>query len=188
MMDYIYIALISLPIAIIAFNTAYWAGIYKCLCISEIVIVTFAFMLFQAGMFFLGNWTGNSFANSMGWLSIPISEAILLLTGLKLIYSSVNIRPEQKSFDLSNYGELAAVSFASSLNAFMVGLGIGMIRVVADETYPVMVIAVGVFTIGGAYMGKKVGKITIIRIAGILAGISLIGLGAFIAMDLYELI
>ena len=187
MIDLIYIAFIALPIAIVAFNTAYWAGIYKCLCVSEIVIVAFAFMLFQAGMFFLGNWTGNSFANSMGWLSIPISEAILLLTGIKLIYSSIYTRPEQKSFDLSKYGELAAVSFASSLNAFMLGLGIGLIRVVADETYPVIVVAVGVFTIGGAYMGKKVGKITVVRIAGILAGAILIGLGAFIAMDLYEL-
>jgi putative Mn2+ efflux pump MntP len=188
MTDYIYIALMALPIALIAFNTAYWAGIYKCLCISEIVIAAFAFMLFQAGMFFLGSWTGNSFANAMGWLAIPVSEAIILLTGVKLIWSAVRVRPEQKSFDLSKYGELAAVSFASSLNAFMVGLGIGMVREVSDETYPVIVVLVGLLAVAGAYMGKKLGKIGIIRVAGATAGIILIGLGIFTALDLYNMI
>jgi putative Mn2+ efflux pump MntP len=145
-------------------------------------------MLFQTGMFFLGNWTGNSFANSMGWLAIPFSEAIILLTGVKLIWSALKTRPEQKSFDLSKYGELAAVSFASSLNAFMIGLGIGMIRIVSDETYPVIVVSVGLLTVAGAYMGKKVGKIGINRIVGILAGIILIGLGLFSALNLYNVI
>ena len=145
-------------------------------------------MLFQTGLFFLGSWTGGSFANSMGWLAIPISEAIILLTGIKLIWSAIRVRPEQKSYDLSKYGELAAVSFASSLNAFMVGLGIGMVRVVSDETYPVIVLLVGLLTLAGAYLGKKNGKIGIIRMTGVLAGIILIGLGVFTALDLYNAI
>ena len=70
----------------------------------------------------------------------------------------------------------------------MVGLGIGMIRIVSDETYPVIVVTVGLMTVAGAYLGKKVGKIGIVRIVGILAGIILIGLGLFTALNLYNVI
>ncbi len=188
MIDYLYIALLTVPIGLTAFNAAFWGGIYKCLCFSEIVMVALAFMLFQAGMLFLGSWTGSSFAQSIGWMSIPIAEAIILLTGLKLIFSAFRIRPEQKSYDLSKYGELIAVSFASSLNAFMIGLGIGLLREVTHDTIAILVVVAGFFTIAGAYFGKKNGKILLIRIAGALAGVLVIALGLFAALNLYEVI
>lgn len=188
MIDYLYIILLTLPIALVAANTSFWGGVYKCLCISEIVMVALAFMFFQAGMFFLGSWSGSTFANSMGWLAIPVAEAVILLTGVKLIFSAVRLRPEQKSFDLAKYGELIAVSFASSLNAFMIGLGIGLLRVVTQETIAIMATAVGLFTIAGAYVGKKNGKIMVVRLSGIIAGILVILLGVFTGLHLYEVI
>ncbi len=188
MIDYLYIILLTLPVSLVAFNTAFWAGVYKCLCISEVVMVALAFMLFQAGMLFLGSWSGGSFANSMGWMAIPFAEAIILLTGVKLIYSSIRIRPEQKSYDLSKYGELIAVSFASSLNAFMIGLGIGLLREVSQEAIAILATVVGLFTIAGAYYGKKSGKIMLVRISGVIAGILVILLGVFTALHLYDVI
>ncbi len=173
---------------LVAFNTAYWGGVYKCLCISEIVLAAMAFMLFQAGMFFLGSWTGGSFALSMGWLSIPIAEAVILLTALKLIYSSIRIKAEQKNYNLAKYGELIAVSFASSLNAFMLGLGYGLLREPTEKTFAIIAIATVIFTIAGAYTGKKFGKIVIVKVTGVLAGIIVILLGLILTLDLYNVI
>ena len=188
MIEYLYIALIAIPIGLVAFNTGYWGGIYRCLCISEIVLAAMAFMVFQAGMFWLGSWLGGSFSLSIGWLSIPVSETIILLTGVKLIYSAIRTRPEQKSYDLGKYGELIAVSFASSLNAFMTGLGYGLLRTATDKTYAAIVLTTAVLTIGGVYLGKKNGKIVFIKISGILAGIILIILSIVLPLDLYNVI
>ena len=188
MSEYLYMVLMILPVALVAFNAAYWGGIYKCLCFSEVIFVGLAFMLFQAGMFFLGGWSGESFANSLGWLAIPVSESILLLTGVRLIYSSIRVRPEQKSYDLAKYGELIAVAFASSLNAFMIGLGIGLMREVTQDVVAIMSVAAGFATIAGAYFGKKLGRIRLVRITGIIAGIVVITLGVVAAIDFFELI
>jgi len=188
MIEYFYIALIALPLVLVAFNTAYWGGVYKCLCISEIVLASMAFMLFQAGMFFLGSWTGGSFALSMGWLSIPIAEAVILLTGVKLIFSSFRLRAEQKNYNLAKYGELIAVSFASSLNAFMLGLGYGLLREPTEKTFAIIAIATAISTVAGAYAGKKFGKIGIVKVAGTIAGIAVILLGLLLALDLYNVI
>jgi len=188
MIEYIYIALIALPLVLVAFNTAYWGGVYKCLCISEIILAAMAFMLFQAGMFFLGSWTGGTFALSMGWLSIPIAEAVILLTSVKLIYSSFRIKVEQKNYNLAKYGELIAVSFASSLNAFMLGLGFGLLREPTEKTFAIIAIATAIFTIAGAYMGKRYGRIIIVKVTGILAGIAVVVLGLVLALNLYNVI
>lgn len=188
MIDYLYIVMIAMPIGLVAFSVAFWGGIYKCLCVSEILIMSIAFMLFQTGMLFLGSWTGNSFAGSIGWLSIPIAEALILVTGVKLIYSGVRLKPEQKSFDLSKYWELIAVSFASSLNAFMIGLGMGLLRDLSDRTFAITVVATAILAISGAYMGKRIGKMMIIRVSGIISGILVIALGLLTALDLYNVI
>ncbi|MEE4256994.1 MAG: manganese efflux pump [Bacteroidales bacterium] len=188
MHEYLYMVLMILPVALVAFNAAYWGGIYKCLCFSEVIFVGLAFMLFQSGLFYLGSWSGSSFANSLGWLAIPFSESILLLTGVKLIYSSIRLRPEQKSYDLAKYGELIAVAFASSLNAFMIGLGIGLLREITQDVIAIMSVAAGFATIAGAYLGKKIGRIRLVRVTGIVAGIVVILLGVATALDYFKFI
>lgn len=188
MSEYVYMIFMILPVALVAFNAAFWGGIYKCLCFSEVIFVGLAFMLFQAGMFFLGGWSGSSFANSLGWLAIPFSESILLLTGVKLIYSSIRVRPEQKSYDLAKYRELIAVAFASSLNAFLIGMGIGLMREITQDVVAIMSVAAGFATIAGAYLGKKIGRIRLVRITGIVAGLAVIILGLITAIDFFELI
>ena len=188
MHDYLYMVFMILPVALVAFNAAYWGGIYKCLCFSEVIFVGLAFMLFQAGLFYLGSLSGGAFANSLGWLAIPFSESVLLLTGVKLIYSSIRVRPEQKSYDLAKYGELIAVAFASSLNAFMIGLGIGLLREVTQDVIAIMSVAAGLATIAGAYLGKKIGRIRLVRISGIVAGGTVIVLGAVTALDYFQVI
>lgn len=187
-MEYVYISLIAFPVSMVAFNAAYWGGVYKCLCFSEKLKMAAAFGIFQTGLFWLGSWTGNSFANTMGWLSIPFAEAFILMTGVKLIYGALQVKPEQKSYNLAKNGELIAVSFAASLNAFMIGLGYGLLRPVGEMVFFILPASVIVFSYAGDYVGKVIGKVSYPRIAGILAGISVATLGLIMALDLYDVI
>lgn len=188
MIEYLYIGLLVVPIGLVAFNAAYWGGIYRCICFSELVMVSFAFMLFQAGMCWLGSWVGGSFAQSIGWMAVPFAEAIILLTGIKLIFSAFLTRPEQKSYDLSRYGELLAVSLASSLNAFMIGLGFGLLREMPDEVFAIIAVLTAGMTVLGNYVGKRNGKTYVPRTTGTAAGILLILLTALLALDLYDVV
>jgi putative Mn2+ efflux pump MntP len=187
-MDYIYAILIAVPIGLVAFLSAFWGGIYRCLCFSEILKMASAFVIFQAGLFWLGTWTGNSFANSIGWLSIPFAETIILLTGVKLIYTGFRTRPEQKSYNLAKNGELIAVSFASSLNAFMAGLGIGLLRPVTNHMIIGIVLSVALFSYIGVYVGKSQGRIIYTTFVAVIAGIFMLTLAVILAMDLYNFI
>lgn len=188
MIDYLYILLIALPVGLVAFNAGFWGGIYRCLCVSEAVLTTVVFMFSQAGLFWLGSWSGNSFAHSIGWMSVPFAEAIILLTGVKLIYGALRVRPEQKSYDLSKFGELIAVSFASGLNAFMTGLGYGLLREASVDAIVAIIIATAVLGMAGIYLGKHRGRFFYATFAGVFAGFLLIALGTLLALDLYGVI
>jgi putative Mn2+ efflux pump MntP len=187
-MEHIYIILIALSLSLIAYSTAFWGGVYRCLCVQEIIKMAIAFSLFQLGMFWIGNWSGSGFANSMGWLSVPFAEAIILLTGVKLIYGTIRLRPEQKSYNLAKNVELIAVSFASSLNAFMLGLGIGLLMPVSDLMLYSILFGVAAFSVLGNFMGKKSGKIYFTKSATLISGSAMIVLAVILALDLYDII
>ncbi len=187
-MEILYIILIALPISLAAFIAAFWGGVYRCLCFSEKMKMAGAFMIFQTGMFWLGTWSGNSFTQGIGWMAIPFAEAILLLTGLKFIYAAVRVRPEQKSYNLARNWELIAVSFASGLNAFMIGLGFGLLRPPDELMFYIIPAGVVVFSYLGDFVGKKIGRIFYATFAGSLAGLLIIILGTVLALDLYNII
>ena len=161
-MEYIYIIFIALSIALVAYSAAFWGGVYRCLCVQEIIKMAIAFSLFQLGMFWLGNWSGNNFARSMGWLSIPFAEAVILLTGAKLSI------------------------FAFSRNAFMLGLGIGLLKPVSDLMLYSILLGVAGFAVLGNFMGKKSGKIFYTKYASILSGMTMITLAVLLALDFYD--
>lgn len=187
-MEYLYIIFIALSLALVAYSAAFWGGVYRCLCVQEIIKMAIAFSLFQLGMFWIGNWSGNIFARSMGWLSIPFAEAIILLSGVKIIFGAVRLRPEQKSYNLAKNIELIAVSFASSLNAFMLGLGIGLLKPVSDLMLYSILFGVAAFAVLGNYIGKKSGKIYYTRYASMLSGVIMVTLAVLLALDLYDII
>lgn len=187
-MEWVYILLVCLAIGLVAYSAAFWGGVYRCLCFSEIMKMTIFFAVSQTALFWLGNWSGNSFANSLGWLSIPVAETIILLTGVKLVYGAIRVRPEQKSYNLARNGELIAVSFASSLNAFMIGLGMGLLRPLSiPMMYGILFVVAGMAVLGN-FMGKKVGRIIYTKFAGITAGVLVAALAVLLGLDLYEMI
>lgn len=186
-MNTLYIILISFSLGLVAFVNAFWGGIYRCLCFSEILKMITAFMIFLAGMFWVGTWSGHSFANALGWMAIPIAETILLLLGIKITYYGMRNRPEQKSYNLAKNGELIAVSFASSLNAFIAGLGFGMLRPATPVFFYAIAASVVFFSYLGVTLGKNQGRFIFARLASLLSGVALIILVILLGVKLFGL-
>lgn len=147
-----------------------------------------AFAIVFTGMLWLGSLSGNSFALRMGWLAIPFAETILLLTGIKLIYGAIRVKPEQKSYKLAKNGELIAVAFAAGLNAFMIGLGFGLLRPVAELTWYIVPAGIILFAYTGDFLGKRNGRMFYTRLTGTIAGLSVIFLGLMLILDFYEFV
>lgn len=188
MPDIIYISLIAVSLALLGFVAAYWGGIYKCLCFSEKLKIGGVFSLAVLLLFWLGAISGNSFANAIGWFAVPFAETVLLLTGVKLIYDALSARPEQKSYDLTNNKDLIAVSFAMGLNAFLIGLGYGLLLPVSSAMLMVIPLLAAATSFLGAYMGTKVGKLFYTTFVGIMAGVLVIILAAVLAIDFFEIL
>ncbi|HSG68166.1 MAG TPA: manganese efflux pump [Bacteroidales bacterium] len=186
-MELAYIILIALSLGLVAFVNAFWGGIYRCLCFSESLRLAGAFMIYTTVMFGIGTWLGRAFANGLGWSAIPVAESVIVLLGIKLTYYGMQNRPERKSFNLGKINELMAVSFASSLNAFIAGLGYGMLRSSPGLMYYSIMASVVLFSLLGVTLGKKQGRFIIPRIASLLSGISLIILAILLGIELYNL-
>jgi len=184
-MELSFLLLITLALGLVAFINAFWGGIYRCLCLSESLLVSLVFVVLLTAMFWIGILLGHRFANALGWMAIPIAEAILMLLGIKLMYYGIRNRPEQKSFNLARFGELLAVSFASSLNAFIAGMGYGMLRPIPVLIFYLIGFSVAAFSLLGVTLGKKQGKFIYARIASLLSGASMIILAVLLGIELY---
>jgi len=184
-MEISYMILISLALGLVAFVNAFWGGIFRCLCFSESLRMTLAFVVFITAMFWVGSWSGHSFARALGWTAIPLAGTVLLLLGIKLLYYGMRSRPEHKSFNLAQAGELLAVSFASSLNGFIAGLGYGMLRPGDNLILYLIGSSVAGFSAAGVWLGKKQGRFIYARIASVLSGISVILLTILLGIELY---
>ena len=184
-MELTFLLLIALALGLVAFTNAFWGGIYRCLCLSESLLMALVFVVFLTAMFWVGTLLGTRFTNALGWTAIPISEAILVLLGIKLMYYGMRNRPEQKSFNLARFGELLAVSFALSLNAFIAGLGFGMLRSVPGVIFYLIGFSVAAFSLLGVTLGKKMGKFIFARIASLLSGALMIILAVLLGIEFY---
>jgi putative Mn2+ efflux pump MntP len=96
-------------------------------------------------------------------------------------------RPEQKNYDLAKIGELLAVSFASGLNAFLIGLGYGLLRTASEGMLIIIPLVVGIFAALGAYWGQKNGRIIYTTFVGIIAGVLFVALAAVLAIEFFEM-
>ena len=184
-MELTFLLLITLALGLVAFINAFWGGVYRCLCLSESLLMALVFVVFLTAMFWVGTLLGHRFANALAWMAIPIAEAILILLGIKLMYYGMRSKPGQKSYNLARFGELIAVSFASSINAFIAGLGYGMLRTVPDLVFYLIGFSVAAFALLGVTLGKKQGKFVYARIASLLSGSLMIFLAVLLAIELY---
>ncbi len=178
------IFIISLGLSMDCFAVTLSSGIcLPCLKKKDILKIAFFFGLFQGGMPILGWLLGQAFKESVSTIDHWISFTILVIIGIKMIAEAMKDNPDSKSFNIKKMFVLLSLSVATSIDAFVVGIGFAFL----DVNIITAVISIGVITffisIAGVYLGRKFGKLVKSKWAEIAGGIILIAIGTKILIE-----
>ncbi|MBQ0016756.1 MAG: manganese efflux pump [Bacteroidales bacterium] len=143
---------------------------------SFLLATTFA--LFQGGFPLLGALLGDACSQIIESADHWIAFGLLLLVGGKMLWDAFRISDNAKPLDLSRYWVICTLAVATSIDAFVVGIGLGLQQSVVESLLTAVIIMLITFvaSITGVMLGGR--KIPIPeKTATILAGLVLIGLG-----------
>lgn len=142
------------------------------------------FAFFQGGFPFLGALLGVAFKELIASVDHWVAFGLLLFVGGKMIVDALRDAPEDKQLDVSKVGVLCLLGIATSIDAFVVGIGLGLDRDLPQIIFVIAVIAAVTFLVSmlGVVLGKRNIPIPE-RIASVVAGLVLIGLGTYTLIE-----
>lgn len=149
-----------------------------CLKRSDIFRIAFFFGLFQGAMPILGWLLGRAFYESVASIDHWIAFAILGIIGIKMIAEARKDDNEKESFNIKLLKVLLWLSVATSIDAFVVGMGFAFLQV----NIITAIISIGVITflmsLFGVFLGKKFGNLINSKWAEMAGGFILVAIGA----------
>ena len=142
------------------------------------------FALFQGGFPLIGALLGAAFHTMVAAIDHWVAFLLLLLVGGKMIIDALRNVPDDKQMDLSKTWTLCLLGIATSIDAFVVGIGLGLDNEMSQVFFTVAVIALATFLVSmlGVFLGKRNVPIHD-RAASVLAGLVLIGLGTHTLLE-----
>ena len=148
------------------------------------ILLALVFAVFQGGFPFLGALLGAAFRDLMASLDHWIAFALLLFVGGKMIVDGLRNAPREEQLDVSRLGVLCLLGMATSIDAFVVGIGLGFDYSFLQTVAIAAIIGGVTFLVAilGVFLGKRNVPISG-RIANVLAGLVLVGLGTFTLVE-----
>ena len=145
--------------------------------------IKFAFImaLFQGLMPVIGWLLGVGFREYIGAYDHWIALGLLLYLGVRMIYESQQ-EEEEKFFDPTTLRTAITLGIATSIDALAVGISLSFLHASIILSAIVIGIATFIFSIGGVYIGKKIGCY-LKKGAEILGGVILIFIGIKICVE-----
>ena len=143
----------------------------------------FAFImaLFQGLMPVIGWLLGVGFREHIEAYDHWIALALLLYLGGHMIYESQQ-EEEEKSFDPTSTRTAITLGIATSIDALAVGVSLSFLNVDMVQSALVIGLTTFIFSIGGVYIGKKIGCY-LKKSSEIVGGVILILLGIKICVE-----
>jgi len=144
--------------------------------------LSFHFGLFQFLMPVLGWFFGYAIAPFFQTFDHWIAAGLLLFVGGKMIYAAKGEFPKAFQQDPSKGINLVILSFATSIDAFAIGLSLAMLQI--NIWYPSIIIGIvtGVLSVVGIKLGRKLGSIFGKRVE-LFGGVILILIGLRILIE-----
>lgn len=177
-MNLVEIFIIAIGLAMDCFAVSLSSSIcMPCLKRSDILRIALFFGLFQGGMPVIGWLLGNAFYDSVSSIDHWIAFGILAIIGLKMIIEAAKDSNEKESFNIKAMKVLLWLSVATSIDAFVIGMGFAFLQV--NIVVAVLVIGGITFLLSllGVYLGKKFGNLIQSKWAEIAGGVILVGIG-----------
>ncbi len=171
-------AIISIAIALSfdSFAVAATCGfIIKNIKISQILKIAVFFAVFQGAFPFFGWLIGEGIQKIFADYYF-LSAAIFIAIGIKLVYQGFSANPIKKPINPLNTMVLIGLSIATSIDAFIVGIGLSFVNFKIVISMAIIAIVTFIFSITGAYIGNKTQKLIKMRF-DIIGGIILIIFG-----------
>ena len=151
---------------------------------SRGVLLAVTFALFQGGFPLLGALIGNVCQHLIESVDHWIAFVLLAAVCIKMIVDGIRGDDGKGNFEVSRFWVICTLAVATSIDAFVVGIGLGVDNALPQIFMTVSVIAAVTFLSAmlGVFLGKRNFPISA-KWASITAGVVLIGLGAH---TLYE--
>lgn len=176
-MDSVTAFIVAVALAMDAFVVAISAGItVRRPRLSQIFRMVFAFGFFQFAMaitgWFAGRFTSDIINNYDHWVAFGLLFAI----GCKMIWDAFCRDEKARRSDPTRIGILLVLAVATSIDAFAVGLSMGVLELRVLLPCVIIGFTAGVFTYFGFRFGNMLGGITR-RWSEVLGGVILLGIG-----------
>lgn len=147
-------------------------------------LMALIFGICQGGFPLLGALLGSAFKTIVETIDHWIAFGLLFLVGGKMILDAVKGGDESKSLDVTRIGVLFLLGVATSIDAFVVGIGMGLNSTFHQILLTIFIIGLVTFIVStiGLFLGKRNIPVPE-RTATILAGTVLIGLGTYTLLE-----
>lgn len=177
------ILVIALGLALDAFAVALASGTSRHITGKRAIFrLSFHFGLFQFLMPVAGWFLGYQIAPLLHEFNLWIAAGLLSFVGIRMIYAAFSGIQETFQQDPSKGINLVMLSFATSIDAFAIGISLAMLEI--DIWYPSIIIGIvtGLLSVIGIKLGKKLGDVFGQKMA-LIGGVVLILIGFQILAD-----
>lgn len=179
--------LLALALSMVAFSVAVNSSIFRCIKTKEGLDISITFALFQGIMIALGGWIGKAIGTLLDQMANAIAIFLLLIIGMRMMFESRRVMLEVRTMRVRNSKMLLSFSFLVSVNAFLVGLSLGMIM--ESLFTPGLYLAGMTFVL--TFIGIKAGRAgmtNISRHAEMIGGILLIIVGVTMVLQYLKIL
>lgn len=176
--------LLALALCVDSFTVSTACSFRSRMTLRRGMLMAFVFAFFQGLLPFLGAMLGVAFKAFIASVDHWVAFGLLLAVGGKMIYDALRDAPEERKLDVSSLGVMCLLGLATSIDAFVVGIPLGLDY---DFVHIVVIAAVvGLVTFGVSLLGYILGSRNVAipeRAASVVAGLVLIGLGTFTLVE-----
>ena len=186
-MSFLSILLLSFGLSFDTFAVSLSSGI----CLPQLKRLKFfkivsGFTIFQSGFIILGWLLGYGVLEYVSAIDHWIAFSLLSYIGIKMVFEGVKSGGADKPcIDITNNRRLVIVSFATSIDAFAVGISLAMIDITSDRIFLIwstVALVTAAASTAGLKWGRFIGKRAGLR-AMVLGGLILLLLGIKILIE-----
>lgn len=170
--------LLALALCVDSFTVSTACAFRNRMSIRSGITMAVVFAVFQGGFPFLGALLGVAFRAFVSSIDHWVAFALLLFVGCKMIVDALRNTSDDCQIKDLNFGIMCLLGIATSIDAFAVGVTLGLENSIPQVLFITLIIAAVTFLVSilGVVLGRH--KIPIPeRTASIVAGMVLIVLG-----------
>lgn len=183
-MSFVEIILLALALCVDSFTVSLACSFRSRMSLRRGLLMAFVFAVFQGGFPFAGAMLGSAFRAAIDAVDHWVAFALLLAVGGKMIVDGLRDSGDSRQLDVSNVGVMCLLGVATSIDAFVVGIGLGLENDFVQIVASAVVICLVTFAVSllGVALGRRRVSVSE-RYAAIAAGLVLIGLGVFALVE-----